>query len=427
MKICLVSDTLPGYHKTWSGAELLCWRLGEMLEKEEHEVFFITSPFTQKVISGNKRIFQLPTPLDRISRFIPFFPSFSTHFPADVYSIFRAFIILKKIKPDVVHFHTKKFFLPVMVANLILKIPTVFTVLDYFIICPINTLIQPNGQICKEGQGTNCAGCVYQTRYRIKRIFQPTQIKKLFSKLRAKISHHFMRELNKIVTLTETSKKRLAQHKISSERIKVIYYQLINSKINKIKPSFLSSKFSTILFIGSFYPHKGLQVLIQTIPLVASKVPNIKLKVVGTGDEYQKERIKKLVNDLKINKYIDFLGQKNNEEVLQLILSSEVVAVPEQWPSDFGPIILLEAMMLGKPVVASKIGSVPEFIKDSSNGFLVEYNQPEQFAEKLIWLLKNKASAQSMGEKAKGSVQFLFKDNQGKEILKLYNEITSPI
>jgi len=100
-----------------------------------------------------------------------------------------------------------------------------------------------------------------------------------------------------------------------------------------------------------------------------------------------------------------------------------MVVVPEQWPSDFGPLILVEAMALAKPVVASKIGAIPEFIKDGINGFLVEHNQPEQFAKKIIWLSNNKATAKTMGQRAKETAQFLFNQDQNGKVFDLYNNV----
>lgn len=421
MKICLVSDTLPGYHKKWSGAELVCWRLGEMLRKEGHEVFFITSPFNKKknVLQG-KKVFPLFTLLNIFSRFIPFFPSFFTHFPVDLFSILQATILLKRIKPDIVHFHAKKLFLPVMTANIFLRISTVFTVLDYFLVCPRNTFLKSDGQICLGVQGDNCFKCLFCTKNFLKKMLQPLWLKKLLSRLRAQIFYYFVnKKIDVIIALTKTSKKRLIRKGIISEKIKVVYYQLINSGINKVNSSPCSNDY-TILFVGSFYPHKGLHVLIQAVPLVISKIHKANFKVVGTGDDIQKRKIKETTNNLGINEYIEFLGHKDNEEVLELITSSDVIVIAEQWLSDFGPVALLESVALGKPVIASKIGSAPEFIQSGYNGFLVAPNQPSQFAEKLIWVLRNRDLAMSFSRRAKRDVQFLIDGSQEKKIVELY-------
>ena len=60
MRICLVADALPGFHQTWSGAELLSWHLGQMLQREGHDVSFITTKIRQKLDS--KLIYQVTTP-----------------------------------------------------------------------------------------------------------------------------------------------------------------------------------------------------------------------------------------------------------------------------------------------------------------------------------------------------------------------------
>ncbi|MEK7071778.1 MAG: glycosyltransferase, partial [Patescibacteria group bacterium] len=161
----------------------------------------------------------------------------------------------------------------------------------------------------------------------------------------------------------------------------------------------------------------------QPKPKIISEFPDAKFMIIGTGNEQDKARIEKMVENLGIQDRINFLGQKKNEEVLELVSKSEIVVVPEQWPSDFGPLILVEAMALGKTVVASKVGAIPEFIKDGINGFLAEHNQPDKFAEKIISLLKNKSEAQSMGERAKESVKFFLNSGQSEKIFELYEKI----
>lgn len=426
MKICLVADTLPGYHETWSGAEMVCVRLGQMLQKANHDVVFITKSFKKKNVS--EEIFQIPSPLGKISKFIPIFPYFSSNFPLDVYSILRSITLLKKIKPDVIHFHSKRLFLPLMIASLFLKIPTVLTVLDYFVICPRNNLLKPDGQICTEFQGANCYECLATSERPIKRIVEesiPICMKKLFSLWRAKIFDYFITKLDSIVSLTETSKNRLRQYGLSGKRIEVIYHYQLNHKIDEIKSRTVSFKQPTILFVGTLCKHKGLHILIQSMPYIISELPNVKLIVVGPlGHIHYKTAIENSISDLGLWKYVTLFDHKENQEVLELIAKSDVVVVPEQWLSDFGPVILIEAMYLGKPIVASRIGSAPEFIKDGVNGFLAEPYQPRQFAEKITQILQNRELAKSIGENAKASesISFLHNDLSG-EISRLYEEL----
>ncbi len=398
MKICLVSDQLVGYHETWSGAEMVCKQAAESLEKENQEVVFITTRFKKK--NNSRVVCQVQTvdikPLFLKKIITPFFR---------ILGIIYSFYYLKKEKPDIVHFfHSNYLSIPVMVSAYILKIPTVYSVLAYFIICPRNNLRLDNGEICDKKEGLHCLKCVSPLKF--------------FEKLIIRV---FFKKFKGIITFTETSRTRLIKHGIPADKIKVIYTFDFPSTINGIKKA--ETIHNSILFVGTFWEYKGLHILIRALPRLISEIPDAQLMIVGGGTEQDKARIEKMVEDLGLGNHIKFLGHKKNEEVLKLISEGEVVVVPEQWPSDFGPLILVEAMALAKPVVASKIGATPEFIKDGINGFLVEYNKPEQFAAKIIWLLKNKSIAQSMGERAKEKVQFFLKNDQGRKVLELYNDI----
>lgn len=425
MKICLVADFLPGYHKIWGGSEVVCLSLAEMLKKNGHNVLFLTSEFDKKRGSDNN-IFQIPAPLDKVSKIFPHFIFFSTNLPLDIYSIFYSIFLLKKIKPDIVHFHCRKLFLPLMIASIFLRIPTVFSVLEYFILCPKIISLKSDGKICKKFQGPDCAECILKGKsdfFLKKAVKKPTM--KIFSFLRPRIFKYFVKKLSAVIALTKTSKNRLEKYGLPKEKIKVIYQYKIDFKNELADFTPPTPKEPLILFVGSTYDaHKGLDILIRAMPDVISKIPDAKLTVIGkTCNKLYEIKIKNLINNLELKKNIEFIGRKKNKEVLKMVLKSRLVVVPEQWLNDFGPVILLEAMALGKPVVAGKIGGIPEFVKDGYNGFLVEYNQPKQFAEKIIRLLKNKDSANLMGKRAKESARFLFDKNQIKEILKLYNEL----
>lgn len=396
MKICLVSDNLIGYHENWSGAEIICQYLGSLLEKKNQEVFYLT------LHSGKKETPKNIVPITALnSRFLFFKNILPVHIIIRTISVF---FVLKKNKPDVIHLlHSNSLFIPVMICAKILKIPTTFTVLDYYIICPRANFRQPCGEICRYKEGLPCLQCV-----------------SIFRFFERKIVRLLAKDLKQLITFTETSKKRLADHNIPEEKIKVkyIYEFKLGISVNNSE-----KKKDSVLFVGSFHQHKGLEIAIRAMDLVFKNIPNAKLVIIGKGNSEDTARIEELIKELGIKNNIEFLGQKKNEETLKEVLRNELVIVPEQWPSEFGPVILVETMALGRPVVGSKIGSIPEFIKDNENGFIAEHDNPEQFAEKIIYLLKNKNQAENLGEKSKDIFNNIFGGNQEDAMLKLYTDV----
>ncbi|MDO8601455.1 MAG: glycosyltransferase family 4 protein [bacterium] len=399
MKICLVSDYLVGYHQNWSGAEMVCQQLSQSLEKENDEVFFLTTKSTKQNKKNQGRIYPVPTLADAPKNFKKIGAPFYL-----ILSVASCLFIFFRKKPDVVNLlHSNYLFVPAMIAAKILRIKTVFTFLDYYLICSRGNFVLPSGKICDQKEGRACLGCVSYARY-----FERT------------LTRFFSKRLDGIITFTETSKKRLISQGFSKEKIAVIYTYSINSEFKKKKKK---AKTQTVLIVASFHEHKGLHVVLKSWPKVLSSFPKAKLTIVGSGNAEDKDRIEKLAAELRIAKSLIFMGQKDNEEVLDLILKHEIVVVPEQWPSEFGPLALVEAMALGRPVVASRIGSAPDFIKDGGNGLLADYDQPEDFSKNIIKLFKNEKRTEAMGESARKSCQFLFEGDQGRQTHKFYQEL----
>jgi glycosyltransferase involved in cell wall biosynthesis len=398
MKICLVSDNLVGYHKYWSGAELVCKILADSLEKEGQDVLFLTTKVQNKDNLG--KIVQVPTIvgkpklLQKISA--PFYILWGS-----LYSLYK----LSKNRPDMINFmHSNYLFSPVMIAAILLKIPTVFTFLDYYMICPKATFRMANEKICNSVEGNICRRCISRVKYMERLLLRSLK-----------------KRLDGVITFTETSKKRLLKHGFLENQTKVIYTYNIPFEFSQKKAD--STKKDSVLVVASFNEHKGLHIVLKAFALVLKEVPSAKLVVVGQGNKEDTNRINNLVKDLGLSSSVTFLGQKSNEETLEEILRNEMAVVAEQWPSEFGPLALVEAMALGKPVVAGDIGSVHDFVRDGVNSYLAKYDSPEDFSRKIVDLLKNKEKAVEFGNRAREDGRILFSYDQGKKSLEFFKEI----
>ena len=85
---------------------------------------------------------------------------------------------------------------------------------------------------------------------------------------------------------------------------------------------------------------------------------------------------------------------------------------------------MAEALACGVPVVATKVGGLPEIVEDGINGFLVEPRSPSAIAEKVIWLLDNKESAKRLGANGRETVAQKFDINTTvREYYELYKEV----
>lgn len=214
MKICLVSDTLPGFHKIWSGAETVCVNLSDTLKMEGCEVFFLTYPFDYRIEKKDK-IYELISPLrssERTKRLLPF----------DPFSFLHCLAIFLRERPDLVHIHGKACFTAVAAAARLLGVKVVFSVLDYFLICLHNTLINREGEICSQVLGMACEPCKYPAQE------SASWVRRLAWKYsiwqRAAFKRYLSNRLDGIIALSETSRRRLIEHGIRPELISANYY-----------------------------------------------------------------------------------------------------------------------------------------------------------------------------------------------------------
>ncbi len=416
MKVCIVTDYLPGYHKQWSGAELIAVTLGQMLRDSRCDVFFLTTPWDFPDADDHTTIYPVHTPAKRLG-------ALARNFPIDIWAFRDICRRLKQTRPDVVHINAKYLFLPTVRACLRLKIPVVFTVPDYFIFCPTTFIRRPDGSNCTAYHGARCCDCLdILSNGSVKKLvrYVPKFVLRTLLALRARQFNRLLPKLSAYVTLTRISRSRLIEYGIPAEKIRVIYHYKLaapgqtNVKVDK----------PAAVFAGWLSEENGTDVLIEAFARTAKVVNRASLYLIGTGADGFTDKIKRRIADCGITDRVIFLGKKANPEVLSIISQCDVVIVPHQWPKEFGPVILLEALALGKPVVTSRIGATEEFVEDGENGFLVsDYSKPDTFAEKLTVLLSNPNVAKRMGEKGGKSLAFLKDDSTAREMVELYQTL----
>lgn len=146
---------------------------------------------------------------------------------------------------------------------------------------------------------------------------------------------------------------------------------------------------SVVLLVGRNDPVKGVKYLMEAFSKIERDFPDFKLVLVGEG----------LTE-----------GKLPLEKVREKMKNCYCLAVPSL--SEGLPRVILEAMALGKPVIASRVGGIPELVKDGETGFLTEPTDSEQLAEKLRVLLADKALAIEMGGRARQMVAEQFSNQR---------------
>lgn len=140
-----------------------------------------------------------------------------------------------------------------------------------------------------------------------------------------------------------------------------------------------------IIFVGLLHHDKGLKYLIRAFKTIKDKMPETRLILVGDGKDRQK--LKRLVKKNNLEKQVNFTGDILNNKIPEYMIASDIFVLPSL--SEGLGIVNLEAMASGLPIVATRVGGIPEIIEDGENGFLVEPKNSKQLAEKILCLLSN--------------------------------------
>ncbi|MGA8905848.1 MAG: glycosyltransferase family 4 protein [Candidatus Bathyarchaeia archaeon] len=169
------------------------------------------------------------------------------------------------------------------------------------------------------------------------------------------------------------------------------YPAQVYSRVKSSKaPSRIDKDVKVILFIGRLVEFKGVEYLIRAFKQVESVHGRVKLLIVGDGP--LRAWLETLSRTLGV-KNAFFLGQVTNLQKAYLLNRSSMVVVPSivtKKRGEGGPIVVLEALSAGKPVVGSTaLGSSAAFIQNGINGFIVPEKDANALAEKIEWLLAN--------------------------------------
>lgn len=208
--------------------------------------------------------------------------------------------------------------------------------------------------------------------------------------------------LTDMLANSEETKRTILQNNpvlFPKEKIKVIYNGIA------ITESILHSKKNTIPVVGNLgrlVRQKRQDLLIQVAEILRNRGVHCKFRIGGDGE--LRDRLEQLVSTKNLTDYVEFVGAVADPN--QFHRNVDVFALTSEWEG-FG-YVLAEAMLASKPLVAFKISSNPELIEDGVNGFLVEMNDLDAFADALQQLIEQEDKRVMMGENGHKRVCDLF-------------------
>ncbi len=383
MKILFVND-----YNVYGGAEYVVQNMLSSLAKEGHEVHLLAK-YNSKPTKNFDSILTSTKEILAETRGRTSFNSFDNY--------------VKSIRPDIIHFHNiSQFGHKILFRAEKLGIPSIITLHDYWIMSPDrNNPLAISSKLIPRSQSLN-------------RLYSPIARNRALSRMvRLSASKTW------IVAVSQYVAKQVARFyngsKISVISNGVNLAELTN--LQKLPHCGLEAKQQTMaMFAGGFSDLKGFGEILKISPLLQKSVPECSVPVTGITANSR-------FSNKAIPKNILPLGTVSRDKFVNYLSNSLCFLFPSIWHEPF-PISILEAMALGKPVVAYSVGGVPEVVENEKTGFLVTQGDYVSFAERIKYLFENQSEALKMGLRAKRKVESEFNiSNMCSKYKKLYADL----
>lgn len=195
---------------------------------------------------------------------------------------------------------------------------------------------------------------------------------------------------------------------------------------NTAQIEFFNPNRINIFSVGRFIEKKGFEYSIKALSKINLAEYNIQYLIVGDGP--LKSKLEKLTRELKIEKYVKFLGSLKQEDVIKIFKKSHIFILSSVTAKDGDkegtPTVLLEAQSMSIPVISTYHSGIPEIVIDQKSGLLVPERDSIAIKEKLLFLLNNPEKCKEMSSFAREFARKHFDiKNLNKRLISLYQTI----
>ena len=390
MKILQINKFL--YPK--GGAETYLFNLSQLLKKNGHQVLYFSQKNPKNIETAQADYFLTDINLEKFSfsslwRLGRIFWSFSASHKIKQ--------LIKQESPDIIHLHNiyHQISPSILPAIKSFGLPVIMTVHDFKLIKPDYTLRADNYH--RHHKNSRLISWLLALEFNFHRLL------KIYEK-----------NIDLFITPSEFVKGQLVKQGFKSQKILVIPHFLDEMPVTE--PMISTEKY--FLSFGRLDESKGVADLIKAYAL--ANIKNIKLKIVGSGPE--QENLKKLIDSLNLSQSVELLGQKNREELFELISQSLFTVFPSRVHETFG-LGILESFKNKKPVIASNVGAFPELIVDGHNGLLFEAGNINQLRDKIIELTADNRKLQDLADRTPWDLEKYQPDKHYQKVNSLYQQL----
>ncbi|MDT8301696.1 MAG: glycosyltransferase family 4 protein [Sedimentisphaerales bacterium] len=347
----------------WTGEEASAEKIAKLLSDHGHEVFWFRRSSHKLWLRGSF--------FGKAAAFVT-----GIHNPIAARDIA---LMLDEIKPDLVQVQNLYPFLSPSILRPIKKrgIPIVMRCPNYRLFCP-NGLHFSKGRVCERCTSfggelwcilKNCQGNIFKsTGYALRNAW-------------ARINKTILKNVDIFIVQTQFQKAKFVENGISPDRIEILP--------GMAPPLDISSNGQvgdSVVFVGRPSMEKGIGTLLEA----AQTTPKILFSIAGDSPK-SGQYMSRTPNNVR------WLGFLKGEALFDLYRSARFVIAPSSWYEGF-PNVIVKAMMMGKPVISSTIGGIPEIVEDVVTGLLCEPANTRELSEKIQYLWERPLLCKQMGQ-----------------------------
>lgn len=400
LKILLLNN----YHFIRGGSERYFLDQKALLERHGHQVITFstydernesTSPDSVLVPQAN---FNRPGPGDLI------------RFHYSTTNRKRLARFLSETRPDIAHLHIWYGQLTASVLRELAahEIPSIQTLHEYRLYCPVSTFYR-HGTICQRCKGKS----FWQAT--IGRCNRGSIFRSALSTTESYLSHWLGAEklVSHFLTVSNFQRNILINCGLPAEKTSTLH----NFKnTDGIVPSYTDGEY--FLYFGRLERSKGIFTLLKA----AARLKGTRFVIAGDG--IAATELREFASTRQLDN-VKFVGFQSGDALEELIRGSICSLLPSEWWETFG-LTSLESFALGRPVIASRIGGIPEVVDDGVNGFLVDPGSDDQLADAIQRLDRDRTLARDLGKAGRSSVERLFgPEKHYQALLEIYQTLTS--
>lgn len=308
---------------------------------------------------------------------------------------------------DIAHFHIFQHQISPSVFGSLKKrnIPIILTLHDLKPMCP-NYRMYTQGAICEKCKGGKFYNCA------LNKCTKNSAFKSMINVVEMYLHYAlgYYQNVDKYISPSNFIRNKMIEFGYPADQIITI-----PNFINVAQFGMSHEDHDYGLYFGRLSDEKGVNTLLEA----CKQCPEIPIVIVGNGPA--EDSLKQLAKDLELNN-VSFTGYKSGKDLIDLVEKSSFTILTSKVYENC-PMSILESHAIGKAVIGSRIGGIPELIKDGQDGFTFEPGNSDELAEKMLLLWRDKKTRTSMGLSGRKKVEAEFTpERHYDQLISVYRE-----